>query len=181
MSPNITKQDFQKLFIFATVEVEPLLGQKETLIIVTLSLVFLCVGILLNCRILTILAGRKNGMVIDRLMASNTIVSITCHSLVLASYIAGNLYYPMSDIIGNLGCLVGVHFLDTFIRFYNFCFPVALASLRYLFVVQNLWVRARGMTSVTNGVISCSILVPVLMTLSVQLPLSDQVHFAFTR
>jgi len=74
-----------------------------------------------------------------------------------------------------------IHFLDIFMRFYNFCFPVAIATVRYLFVVQNLWVRAKGMTKIVNAVIILSIIIPILMMLSVQLPISAQVHFAYNR
>ena len=181
MSLNISQQEYIKLFVFANIEDEPLMQKKDALIIVTLSSVFLFVGILLNGRIFTLLAGRKNGIVIDKLMASNTVISSIGHSLVLMYYIASNILYPMSDYISIIGCLVSAHFLDTFIRFYNFCFPVAIAFLRYLFVVKNLWVRAQGMTTVANAVIACSILIPFVMTLSIQFPVSDEVHFAFNR
>jgi hypothetical protein len=33
----------------------------------------------------------------------------------------------MSDFLGVFGCLLSVHLLDVFARFYNFAFPVAVA------------------------------------------------------
>jgi len=181
MSQNLTYPEFQKLFRFATVDDQPFMNKTETVIIVSLSSTFLLIGILFNARIFTLLNGRKNGLIIDKQMVSNTIVSIIGHSIALSYYITSHVVYPMSDYVGMAGCLVGVLFFDAFIRFYNFCFPVAMAILRYLFVVQNLWVRAQGLAIVANGVICCSIFIPVVMTLSVQFPVSDQLHFGYTR
>ena len=181
MSQNYTPQEFQKMLDFSVIEAQPLLSWNETVIVTSLSSGFLIVGVMLNARILTLLTERNSGRAIDKLMVSNTVISIITHSVVLAYYIASHILFPMSDYIGIVGCLVSALFLDTFIRFYNFCFPVAMALLRYLFIVKNAWVRAEGMTTVTNAIISCSIMIPVLMTLSVQLPVSDQLHLAYSR
>ena len=181
MSRNITFQDFRSLFAFTSIEDEPLMSGSESLVFVTLSAIFLLIGILLNCRIFTMLSSRKNGVIIDKLMVSNTVVSTIGHSLVLAYYIASNIVFPMSNYIGVIGCQISAHFMDAFIRFYNFCFPVAVASLRYLFVVQNSWVRSHGMSKVAYAVILCSIIVPVGMSMSVLFPVSDHIHYGFNR
>ena len=181
MFSNTSNQSCKFRFTFTKVEDVPIMSSPESLILVTLSTTFLLIGIPLNIRILTLLSVRKKELIIDRLMVSNAAVSIIGHSLVLAYYIASNLVYPMSDYIGVLGCLVSIHFTDTFIRFYNFCFPVAIASRLYLLVVQNAWVRTHGMSKVANAIIACSIFIPILMTLSVSFPISEHVHFGFNR
>ena len=181
MTWNNSFNEVQDLIKFSKVEHEPLLSDRESLVIVTLSSIFLFVGVLLNGRIFALLMNRNNGVIIDKLFLSNTIVSSISHPLVLLYYIASNIFFPMSDYIGSAGCLIMIHFLDVFIRFYNFCFPVTIALLRYLFVVQNLWVRAKGMSRVANFVIFCSVFFPTMMTLSVQFPIFDQLHVAFNR
>jgi hypothetical protein len=181
MSCNLSFVEVQCQIQFTSIEDEPLMNKKPALTITILSLIFLLVGVLLNGRIFKLLYRRKNGVIIDRLFMSNTIISGLGHSIVLLYYSSTYLVYPMSDFIGTFGCLMIIHFLDVFMRFYNFCFPVAIATVRYLFVVQNLWVRAKGMTKIVNAVITLSIIIPILMMLSVQLPISDQIHFAYNR
>jgi len=181
MACNNTLFHFQSEIKFCHVEDEPLMNKKQSETIVTLSLTFLFIGIVINSRIFMLLSRRKNGIIIDKLFISNTILSGLVHSIVLANYVGSHLFYPMSDYIGNIGCLTIVHFLDVFIRFYDFCFPVAIASIRYIFVVQNLWVRTQGMKRIVNAVIFFSISVPILMALTVQYPVSDQIHFAYNR
>jgi len=181
MSANFSSTEFKKLFVFATIEDQPLFKKQEALTIITMSTIFLLAGVLFNARILILFAGRKNGKIIDKLMISNSIVSTIGHSVVLGYCIASNAVYPMSEYIGSIGCLVSAHFMDTFIRFYNFCFPVAMAFLRYLFVVKNMWVLNKGMDTVANAVMFFSVMIPLFMTFSVQLPLSEKLHLAFNR
>ena len=150
-------------------------------IIILVKGLFLSVGILLHCRIYVLLHRRKNGAIIDKLFKSNTIISGFCHPVVLVYYISSHLLYPMSDYIGKVGCLSTVHFLDAFVRFYNFCFPASIALVRYLFVVQHLWVRQTGMPKIVNYTIAFSVIIPIIMTLSVQFPYSENLHFAFNR
>jgi hypothetical protein len=157
------------------------MNREHGLMISALSLIFLVIGVLLNGRIFNLLSKHKNGVIIDRLFVSNNILSGLGHSIILSYYASTHMMYPMSDYIGINGCFVIVQILDVFIRFYNFCFPVAIATLRYLFVVQNLWVRSKGMTTIVNIVIGFSIIFPIVMTVSVQLPVSDHVHFAYNR
>jgi len=181
MMSNNTSLYFLGEIKFFDVEDEPLMNQGQSKTIVTLSIIFLLIGIIINGRFFTLLSRHKNGVIIDKLFMSNTILSGIGHSVVLTNYACSHLFYPMSDFIGNIGCLTLVHFLDVFIRFYNFCFPVAIASVRYIFVVHNVWVRTQGMERVVNVIIYLSISVPIFMALSVQYPVSDQIHFAYNR
>ena len=145
------------------------------------TVLFLIIGVLLHCRIFMLLWRRKNAAIIDKLFKSNTIISGICHSIVLAYYISSNLIFPMSDYIGKTGCLLTIHFLDVFVRFYNFCFPASIALVRYLFVVQHLWVRQTGMPKIVYFTIGFSVIIPTLMTFSVQFPHSDNIHFPYNR
>ena len=112
--------DYFNSFKFIAVEDEPLMKRNQVMTVTGFAGLFLCLGILINLRIFAILSRRKNVAIIDKLLMSNTIISIVCHPIVLAYYIASNILFPMSDYIGTVGCLISVHFLDVFVRFYNF-------------------------------------------------------------
>ena len=66
-----------------------------------------------------------------------------------------------------------------FLRIYSYCFPMMITVLRYLFVVHSMKVKCFGMARVVNFVILLSILLPILMTISFQYPLSDYIHWSY--
>ena len=134
---------------FSTIEDKPVLDGHKHAILSIVSLVILFIGLLVNCRIYNILAKRSKAAAMDRLLKSNNILSLFCHPLILSYYIASNIVSPVSDYIGVTGCLLTVHLLDVFTRFYNFTFPIAVAILRYLFVVEHMKVKASGMSGVS--------------------------------
>jgi hypothetical protein len=164
--------------ILETVE-EPLMRPFEVIKTVALALTVLTLGLIINGRILTILFSRKNGAAIDKLFLSNTVFSVVCHSIILSYYVMKELIYPMTDVIGLLGCLITSHFLDVFVRFYNFCFPASIAMIRYLFVVKSLWVKSKGIKKISNLIIAASFIIPFFMTVSVQFPIGTFVHGPF--
>lgn len=168
-------------FHFTVIEEKPLMENNPTYTIVTLALIILIVGIAIHFRILNILSRRQNEAAIDKLFWTSTVFSLICQPIVILYYTASHLFFPMSDYIGVVGCILSVHILDVFIRFYYFCFPITIALTRYLFVVRHLWVKSKGMKKVVKLVILGSFVVPLLMTLSVQFPISDSVHGAFNR
>ena len=131
---------------FITVEEKPILDAQKNIILIVVRLVILVVGLLVNIRIYKILAKRSKAAAMDKLLKSNNIISLFTHPLILVYYIASNTVAPVSDYIGVTGCLLTVHLLDAFTRFYNFTFPVAVALLRYLFVVEHMKIKARGKT-----------------------------------
>ena len=129
---------------FITVEEKPILDAQKNIILIVVRLVILVVGLLVNIRIYKILAKRSKAAAMDKLLKSNNIISLFTHPLILVYYIATNTVAPVSDYIGVTGCLLTVHLLDAFTRFYNFTFPMAVALLRYLFVVEHMKIKARG-------------------------------------
>jgi len=133
-------------FHFIIVEDKPLMEFKHKLTLVCICFIVLIVGIMINLRIFNILANRSRAAAMDKLLKSNNIISLSIHPLILTYYIASNLVAPLSDYIGTIGCLLSVHIIDVFARFYNFSFPVSVALLRYLFVVEHIWVKAKGMS-----------------------------------
>jgi len=129
---------------FITIEDKPMLyGHKNTILTVVCSVIMI-VGLLVNVRIYNILMKRSKAAAMDRLLKINNIISLVSHPLILSYYIASNLVSPVSDYIGVTGCLLTVHLLDAFMRFYHFTFPVAVALLRYLFVVEHMKIKATG-------------------------------------
>ena len=83
-------------------------------------------------------------------------------------------YFPMVDIVGVTGCGVIMLFLDYFVRLHSLFQPFAIAVLRFIFVARTKWLRTFGVSKVINTIIVLSILFPVLITLAVQYPISDQ-------
>ena len=166
-------------FMFLETTEEPLMKQFQVTTFVTSALIVLCFGLIINGRILRILSSRNNGAAIDKLFFSSTVFSIVCHPIIIIYYILKELVYPMKDMIGLFGCLFTIHFLDVFVRFYNFCFPASIAIIRYLFVVESLWVKSKGMKKITNWIIAASFIVPFFMTVSVQFPIGTFVHGPF--
>jgi hypothetical protein len=116
-----------------------------------------------------------------QLFLSNTLLSLVFHPCILIYYIGSNLLFPMSNYIGAIGCMVNSHFLDVFVRFYNFCFPASIALLRYLFVLEYQWVRSLGMKRVVNWTIAMTVIVPCMMVVTVQFPISDTLHGPYSR
>ena len=143
--PNSTSTVTDTIY-FTNVEDKPLLDAHKNTIVATVCLVIMVVGLLVNFRIYNILAKRRKAAAMDKLLKSNNIISLFTHPLILVYYIASNTVAPVSDYIGVTGCLLTVHLLDAFTRFYNFTFPVAVALLRYLFVVEHMKIKARGKT-----------------------------------
>ena len=129
---------------FTNVEVKPLLDADKNIILIIVRLVIMIVGLMVNLRIYKILSKSSKAAAMDQLLKSNNIISLISHPIILCYYIASNTVSPVSDYIGVVGCLLTVHLLDAFTRFYNFTFPVAVALLRYLFVVEHMKVKALG-------------------------------------
>jgi hypothetical protein len=154
---------------------------KHTIIVDFLALLILFLGVPIHLRIFKILSKKNNEQAIDKLFMSNTILNLICQPIVLTYYFTSHLIFPMCDYIGTWGCLFSIHLMDVFVRFYGFCFPVSIALVRYLFVVQYSWVKFVGMKSVVNFVITLTVIVPMIMTLSVQFPISDFIHGPFNR
>ena len=75
---------------------------------------------------------------------TSNVVSLLCHPPLILYSMASAFFYPMSDLIGVPGCLFLMHVLDVFIRIFALFFPLAIAVLRYLFIVRNMWVRKIG-------------------------------------
>ena len=82
----------------------------------------------------------------------------------------------MVDYIGTAGCLIFSHFLQIFTTLYCLIFPLTIAILRYLFVVHAQRIKKFGIQKLVNIIACLSILVPILMTLSLQYPVSDYIH-----
>jgi hypothetical protein len=173
------KNDFIATVKFTRVEETPLMEPYKVRILVSLAIVIICLGFLISGRIYVILSKRKTEAAIDKLFLSNTVLGLICHPLILVYYIGSHLLFPMSDYIGTVGCLLNAQLLDVFVRFYHFCFPASVALLRYLFVVKHLWVKSVGMKTVVNYIIALTLILPLIMTISVQFPISEFIHGPF--
>lgn len=129
---------------FSKVEDKPENSPHKKLTIILVCSIILIMGLIVNRRIYKILSRRSSAAAMDRLLKFNYVISLTLHPIILGYYMAFQLVSPVSDYIGVVGCVISVHFIDVFTRFYSFTFPIAVALLRYLFVVKHTMVKARG-------------------------------------
>jgi hypothetical protein len=86
---------------------------------------------------------------------------------------AKQFFFPMKDYIGTFGCGLFLIFMDIFIRLHSVFLPFLIALLRYLFIVQNNWMKVHGLLPVVNFVVALQILIPLLMSLVPQFPIFD--------
>jgi hypothetical protein len=86
---------------------------------------------------------------------------------------AKQFLFPMKDYVGEFGCGFFMIFLDIFVRFHALFLPALIAILRYLFIVQDNWMKATGVSRVVTFIIALQIFAPTLMTLILQFPVFD--------
>ena len=116
---------------------------------------------------------------IDSLFLANNTISIMSHPPLMLYFIANQFLFPMSNYIGIVGCVFLMHFLDVYIRVCSLYFPLTVALLRYLLVVQHKWVKSVGLHQVVLGSIVFSLVIPLFMTAAVQYPIADFIHGPF--
>jgi hypothetical protein len=71
----------------------------------------------------------------------------------------------MVDYIGPVGCGFFMLILDVFSRFFHLFQPIAIASLRYIFVVKNHWIKSHGIRTTVNAIIVFFNLLPLVSML----------------
>ena len=166
-------------FKFLLVEEQPLLAPFRASIITILAFSILSVGILIQARIYVMLNKQKSeGTVvcIDRLFKVHNIINIFCQPPFLVYLMLSFNFFPMVDYVGIAGCVFLSHFLQIYFGLFYLIFPLSIAVVRYLFVVQTSWTNRFGINKLINTVIILSLVVPLFMTLSLQYPVSDYIH-----
>jgi hypothetical protein len=169
-------------FKFLTAEEQPLLGTEKASILTIIAFCILSVGILLQARIYVILSKQKNeGTVaaIDKLFKVHNIVNMFCQPTFTVYLMFSFHFFPMVDYVGITGCAFLSHFLQVFFSIYCLIFPLTIAVVRYLFVVQSGWTKRYGMSELINTIVFLSLAVPLFMTISLQYPVSDYIHGPF--
>ena len=68
---------------------------------------------------------------------------------------------------------------SVFINMYCLIFPVSIAILRFLFVVKSQWTKSFGIERLVNIIIGLSIFIPLAMTLALQYPVYDYIHYPY--
>lgn len=131
--------------IFLKVEDRPENDLYKKLTIISVCSVIMITGLVINRRIYKILSKRSSAAAMDRLLKFNNVISLALYPIILGYYMGFQMVAPVSDYIGVVGCILTVHLIDVFTRFYSFTFPIAVALLRYLFVVKHIMVKARGL------------------------------------
>ena len=165
--------------IFFNVEEKPLLPPMKALALTLLNIFVWMVGLFIQVRIFLMLQRQKRDgtvIVIDKLFKVHNMLNIFCYPAFLIYLVTSYHLFPMVDYIGVVGCLFFSHFLYIFIVLYCLIFPLTIAILRYLFVVQTSRTKKFGIQKIVNIIASLSILIPILMTLSLQFPFSDYIH-----
>ena len=68
---------------------------------------------------------------IGRIFTANSVMDCLGYPVLLINMTLNNFYFPMSQhFYGKIGCLVIVHFLDSYVRYYSQFFPLAVALIR---------------------------------------------------
>ena len=143
--PSTTNESGFEALDFLVVEETPLLDETQAMILAGLGFLILIIGISVQVRILIILTNHRDKMTaIKKLFLANCILSLVCHPPLIIYSIVNGFIFPMSNLIGISGCVVLIHFTDVFIRVYSLFFPLAIVTVRYVFVLHNLWVKRQG-------------------------------------
>ena len=183
--PDLTEMNGISLnatFHFLVVEDQPLMSSGKVWILTVLALLILFVGLFVQARIFVMLKKRKSegaAVAIDRLFRANNLLHLTLQPPFFVYIIASYFLFPMSYYIGTLGCGLLPHFLQVFINIYCLLFPVSVALTRFAFVVCGNWTKSFGINRLVNIVTALSFIIPAIMTLSLQFPAFDYIHFPF--
>jgi|LakMenEpi03Aug12_release.lakeMendotaPanAssembly.Ray.scaffolds.fasta_scaffold978142_1 hypothetical protein len=172
---NVTSLTFQ----FLNVEEKPLLDPFKATILTIIAFCILSVGILIQARIYVMLNKQKNeGTVasIDKLFKVHNIINMFCQPAFIVYLMFSFHFFPMVDYVGITGCVVLSHLLQVFFSLYSIIFPLTIAVVRYLFVVQSSWTKRFGISKLINTIVFLSLAVPFYMTISLQYPVSYYAH-----
>ena len=115
-------------------------------------------------------------IVINKLFKVHNIINMLCYPAFLIYLVTSYYIFPMVDYIGVVGCIFFSHLLQIFTALYGLIFPLAIAIMRYLFVVHSSWTKNFGIHKLVNIIIYLPFLISVLMTLSLQFPVFDFIH-----
>jgi hypothetical protein len=176
--PNETAMTFQ----FLVVEEQPLLGTLKAFVLTVIAFCILLVGMLIQARIYVMLNKQKNEgtvAVIDKLFKTHNIINIFCQPTFIVYLMFSFHLFPMIDYVGITGCVFFSHFLQVFFSIYSLLFPLTIAVVRYLFVIQSSWTNRYGINKLINIIVILSLVVPFFMTISLQYPVSDYIHGPF--
>jgi hypothetical protein len=170
-------------FNFLSIEEKPLLPLSKAWALTLLGAFISTFGLLIQIRIYLMLQKQKKEgtvIVIDKLFKVHNLLNIFCYPLFIIYLVASYHLFPMVEYIGIFGCLFFSHFIQIFTTLYCLIFPLTIAILRFLFVVNSSWTKTFGVHKLVNIIVSCSILIPIFMTLSLQYPVSDYIHGPFS-
>ncbi len=156
-----------------------MLGPQKATILTVFGVIILFIGLAIQSRVHVMLKkSRRDGTVvaIDRLFKTNNYVICLCQPAYMIYWIISFSLFPMVDHIGEFGCIFFGLLLQTFISLYCLIFPLSIVILRYILVVHSIRVNKFGVNKIINIILILSLIIPFIMTLSVQYPISDYVH-----
>jgi hypothetical protein len=166
-------------FQFWTVEEQPLLGPPKSTVLSVFGVLILFVGLVIQSRVHLMLKKQKQegaAVAIDRLFKTNNYVISLFQPAFMIYWIISFSLFPMVDYIGEYGCIFFSLLLQTFISSYCLIFPLSVVILRYILVVHSIRIKKFGINKLVNTILILSLVIPIIMTLSLQYPVSDYVH-----
>ena len=169
-------------FEFLLTEEVPLMSHIKAILCTSISMVMMVIGFFIQIRIFVMLNRQKTSgtvIVIDRLFKVHNVINLVCQPLILIYNMASYNIFPMVDYVGIYGCIFLSHFLHRFLTIFCLCFPLVIATIRYLFVVQSWWTKSFGIKKLANIMMAVSIIIPFTMTVALQYPISDYIHGSF--
>ncbi len=136
-------------------------------------------GLIINLRFNKILKRKVLGggaTAIDKVYFVNNCLFILGFGPLLVYFIANYNLFPMSDYVGEIGCVYFALLLDQFIRIYSHVLPITVVMVRYLFVLHSNLVKVKGTESVVNALILISIITPAFLITITRFPTFDFIH-----
>jgi len=104
---------------FVNVEDRPLLPKGKAIVIAAVGVLSLALGALVHLKIFSMLKNKrknKNTDAIDTLFFVHHLVSCVFHPPLFIYFIVKNFYYPLSDLLGKVGCGILLVYMDVFVR-----------------------------------------------------------------
>ena len=166
-------------FQFLAVEERPLLGPPKATILTVFGVLILFVGLVIQSKVHVMLKKQKRDgtpVAINRLFKTNNYVTSLCQPAYMIYWIISFSLFPMVDYIGEYGCIFFGLLLQNFISSYCLIFPLSVVIIRYILVVHSIRFNKFGINKLVNIILILSLIIPVIMTLSLQYPVSDYVH-----
>lgn len=151
------------------VEYLPFLSLPLNVLVMSLMMNNLVLGSYIAIRIFEISRSSKTTILNSMALVNNSINVLVIPLSILLHFIS--LYLsPLSDLIGQSGCIIFFNFALPFTFAFNQFFSVFVVTIRYLCIIREDLLARIGVQRLTNTVVVISVLVPLLVVIKFMIP-----------